>query len=190
MKRIILVGYMGSGKTTIGRQLAMALGLEFYDLDWYIETRYHSTVARIFAERGEAGFRELERNMLHEVAEFENIVLSCGGGTPCFFDNMDYLNQQGDTVYLKATPQVLARHLRMGRVERPLIKGKDEQQLLQYIEESLQSREPFYSRAKHVLDVNLLDNHSKIQDSVRLLCSTLGLPCPANPKDKTHLQRD
>ena len=190
MERIILVGYMGSGKTTIGRQLAMALGLEFYDLDWYIETRYHSTVARIFAERGEDGFREIERNMLHEVAEFENIVLSCGGGTPCFFDNMDYLNQQGDTVYLKATPQVLARHLRMGRVERPLIKGKDEQQLLCYIEESLQAREPFYSQAKHVLDVDVLDNINKIQDSVRLLCSTLGLPCPANPKGKTYSHRD
>lgn len=186
MRRIILVGYMGSGKTTIGRQLAMALGLEFYDLDWYIETRYRCSVAQIFAERGEGGFREMECNMLHEVAEFENIVLSCGGGTPCFFDNMNYLNMQGETVYLKATPQVLAKHLKMGRVERPLIKGKDEKELLDYIEHSLKSREPFYSQAKHILDVDLLDNHNKIQDSVRILCSTLGLPYPDNPKDKTR----
>ncbi len=188
MKRIILVGYMGSGKTTIGRQLARALGLEFYDLDWYIETRYHRTVAQVFAERGEDGFREMERNMLHEVAEFENIVLSCGGGTPCFFDDMDYLNAQGETIYLKATPEVLARHLRMGRVERPLIKGKSDSELLQYIQASLQDREPFYSKAKHVIDVDLLDNHSKIQESVALLCKTLGLPCPDNPKSKTSKQ--
>ena len=78
MIRIILIGYMGAGKTTVGRQLALALGCSFYDLDWYIEMRYHRTVAQLFAERGEEGFRELEHNMLHEVAEFENIVLSCG----------------------------------------------------------------------------------------------------------------
>ncbi|HBC28999.1 MAG TPA: shikimate kinase [Prevotellaceae bacterium] len=190
MRRIILVGYMGSGKTTIGRQLALALGLEFYDLDWYIETRYRSTVAQIFAQRGEDGFREMERNMLHEVAEFEDIVLSCGGGTPCFFDNMDYLNAQGETVYLKATPEVLARHLRMGRVERPLIKGKSEGELLQYIQSSLQAREPFYGKAKNIIDVNLLDNRAKIQDSVRLLCKTLHLPSHDCQRNKTRIQSD
>lgn len=184
MKRIILVGYMGSGKTTIGRQLARTMEMEFYDLDWYIETRYHCTVAQVFAERGEAGFREIERNMLHEVAEFEDIVLSCGGGTPCFYDNMDYLNMQGETVYLKATPEVLAKHLRMGRVERPLIKGKTDTELLEYIQTSLAAREPFYSKAKHIVDVNLLDNRSKIQESVSLLCGILGLPYDNNPKDK------
>ena len=175
MTRIILIGYMGSGKTTVGRQLAMALGLSFYDLDWYIEMRFHRTVAQIFAERGEEGFREMERNMLHEVAEFEDVVLSCGGGTPCFFDNMAYMNSLAETVYLKATPEVLAMHLKMGKVERPLIKGKTEEELLQYIRESLQSRETFYTQAKHTLDVTLLDNYEKIKDSVRLLREELGL---------------
>lgn len=175
MKRIILVGYMGSGKTTVGRQLAMALGLSFYDLDWYIEMRYHRTVAQIFAERGEEGFREIERNMLHEVAEFEDIVLSCGGGTPCFYDNMDYMNSLGDTVYLQATPEVLSMHLKMGKVERPLIKGKSEEELIQYIKESLKTREPFYSKAKHTLDVSLLDNYEKIKISVQLLRDELGV---------------
>lgn len=175
MTRIILVGYMGSGKTTVGRQLALALGISFYDLDWYIEMRYRRSVAQIFRESGESGFRELERNMLHEVAEFENVVLSCGGGTPCFFDNMQYMNSLGDTVYLKASPEVLAAHLKMARVERPLIKGKSEEELLAYIRESLNEREPFYSQAKHILDVNLLDNYEKIQTSVRLLRDELGV---------------
>ena len=175
MTRIILVGYMGAGKTTVGRQLAMALGLSFYDLDWYIEMRYHRTVAQLFSERGEEGFRELERNLLHEVAEFEDVVLSCGGGTPCYFDNMDYINAQAETIYLKADPEVLAMHLKMGKVERPLIKGKTGEDLVQYIRESLQKREPFYSKAKHMLDVNLLDNYEKIKITVQLLREKLGL---------------
>ena len=175
MTRIILVGYMGSGKTTVGRQLAMALGLSFYDLDWYIEMRYRRSVAQIFRESGEEGFRQLERNMLHEVAEFENIVLSCGGGTPCFFDNMSYMNSLAETVYLKARRDVLAAHLRMGKVVRPLIQGKNEEELLAYIEDSLRQREPYYSQARHTLDVSLLDNYDKVQTSVRLLRELLGV---------------
>ena len=175
MTRIILIGYMGSGKTTVGRQLALALGISFYDLDWYIEMRFHRTVAQLFAERGENGFREMERNMLHEVAEFEDVVLSCGGGTPCFFDNMAYMNSMAETVYLKANPEVLAMHLKMGKVERPLIKGKSENELLEYIRESLQYRESFYTQAKHILDVSLLDNYEKIKTSVKLLRDELGV---------------
>lgn len=166
---------MGSGKTTVGRQLAMALGLSFYDLDWYIEMRFHRTVAQIFAERGEEGFREIERNMLHEVAEFEDVVLSCGGGTPCFFDNMDYLNEMGETVYLKAEPEVLAAHLKMGKIDRPLIKGKSDEELQAYICVSLAKREPYYTKAKHTLDVSLLDNYDKIATSVQLIRQELGI---------------
>lgn len=94
MIRIVLIGYMGAGKTTVGKDLAKALGVTFYDLDWYIESRMRRTVKSLFDERGEEGFRQIERNMLHEVAEFENVVISCGGGTPCFFDNMDYLDRK------------------------------------------------------------------------------------------------
>lgn len=166
---------MGSGKTTVGRQLALALGVQFYDLDWYIEMRYHRSVAQLFAERGEEGFRELEHNMLHEAAEFEDIILSCGGGTPCYFDNMEYMNSLAETVYLKACPEVLAAHLQMGKVERPLIKGKTGDDLVEYIRESLMSRESYYIKAKHVLDVNLLDNHQKIQTTVQLLRDELNL---------------
>src|SRR3712207_1812170 len=86
MKRIILLGYMGSGKTTLGNALSKDLGLPFYDLDWYIESRMRQTVKQLFDSVGEEGFRRIERNMLHEVAEFENVIVSCGGGTPCFYD--------------------------------------------------------------------------------------------------------
>ena len=175
MKSIILVGYMGSGKTTVGRQLALALGRTFYDLDWYIEMRYHRSVAQLFAERGEDGFREMERNMLHEAAEFEDTVLSCGGGTPCFFDNMEYICSVGESIYLKATPEVLAQHLKMRKVERPLLTGKTEEELLDYIRTSLKEREPFYLQAKHIVDVTLLDNYDKLQTSVQLIRKALGL---------------
>ncbi|MBP1531468.1 MAG: shikimate kinase [Bacteroidaceae bacterium] len=175
MKRIILIGYMGSGKTTVGRQLALSLGLQFYDLDWYIEMRYHKKVSEIFAEQGEAHFRDLESRMLHEVAEFEDVVVSCGGGTPCFGDNMQYMNQQAETVYLKATPEVLCAHLSMGRTVRPLILGKTGDELQAYIRQSLAEREPFYSQAKHTLDVNLLDNFEKISITIKLLREELGL---------------
>lgn len=175
MKRIILLGYMGSGKTTLGRALAREVGLPFYDLDWYIESRMRKRVADIFAEQGEEGFRRIEHNMLHEVAEFENVVISCGGGTPCFFDNMDYLNAQGDTVYLKASPAVLCEHLKMGRTERPLIKGKSPHELHQFITEQLAAREPFYGKARHTLDINLLDNHEKINIGVSQLKALLNI---------------
>ena len=81
MTRIILIGYMGAGKTTLGKVLARETGLQFFDLDWYIEDRFHAKIPQIFEEKGEEGFRDIERRMLHEVAEFENVVISCGGGS-------------------------------------------------------------------------------------------------------------
>ena len=175
MRRIILVGYMGSGKTTVGKALSKETGMMFYDLDWYIENRMRKTVSQIFAERGEEGFRKIEYNMLHEVAEFEDVIISCGGGTPCFFDNMDYLNGQGDVVYLKSTPETLYHHLLMAKVERPLLKGKSPEELIAYITEHLAEREPFYQKARHVLDVNVLDNNDKIQSSVAALRQLLSI---------------
>ena len=166
---------MGAGKTTIGKALSKELGAIFYDLDWYIESRMRKTVAQIFAEKGEEGFRKMEYNMLHEVAEFENVIISCGGGTPCFFDNMDYLNQQGKTVYLKADPEVLYNHLLMGKVERPLIKGKSPEELIAYIREQLKKREEYYTKAKYTLDVSLMDNYEKIKISVEKLKELLEL---------------
>ena len=175
MRRIILIGYMGSGKTTVGKALSKETGMMFYDLDWYIESRMRKTVAQIFAEKGEEGFRKIEHNMLHEVAEFENVIISCGGGTPCFFDNIDYINQQGEVVYLKDTPEVLYRHLLMGKVERPLIKNKTPEELIAYITEQVAKREEFYNKARYTLDVSLMDNYEKIQLSVDQLRQLLNI---------------
>lgn len=175
MRRIILVGYMGSGKTTIGKALSKETGMMFYDLDWYIESRMHKTVSQIFAERGEEAFRKMEYNMLHEVAEFEDVIISCGGGTPCFFDNMDYLSRQGDVVYLKASPDTLYKHLLMAKVERPLLKDKTQDELIDYITTHLAEREPYYQKAHHVLNVDVLDNYDKIKDSVAQLRQMLSL---------------
>ena len=175
MVRVILIGYMGAGKTTVGKALAADLGLTFYDLDWYITMRYHRSVPEIFAERGEEGFRDLERRMLHEVAEFENVVVSCGGDTPCFYDNMEYMNSLADTVYLKAEPDVLAKHLKMGKGKRPLIEGKSPEELETYIQESLQAREPYYSQAKYTIDISVLDTFTKIDECVRIIREMVGV---------------
>ncbi len=175
MIRIILIGYMGAGKTTLGKALSKELKVPFYDLDWYIETRMHRTVKQIFDERGEEGFRKIERNMLHEVAEFEDVILSCGGGTPCFFDNVDYMNEKGQTVYLKACPEVLYQHLKMGRSVRPLLLNKSPQEMQAYIQEQLTRREQYYSKARYTLDVNLMDNFDKISITVTQLRELLNI---------------
>lgn len=153
---------MGAGKTTVGKELAKELGVTFYDLDWYIENRMRKKVPEIFEERGEEGFRVIERNMLHEVAEFEDVVISCGGGTPCFFDNMEYINQQGDVFYLKATPEVLIRHLKMGKGVRPLLQGKNDEELKTFITEQLQKREEYYMTANNIIDIDVLESNDKI----------------------------
>ena len=175
MIRIILIGYMGAGKTTIGKALAKELNVPFYDLDWYITSRMRKTVAQIFEERGEEGFREIEKNMLHEVAEFEDVIISCGGGTPCFFDNIDYMNQQGPVIYLKADPEVLCKHLAMSKNDRPLLRGKSPEELITFIREQLKLREPFYTKARYTLDVTLMDDYEKIKISVAKIRELLNI---------------
>lgn len=151
-KRIFLIGYMGAGKTTLGKQLAKALSLSFIDLDSYIEQRYHKSVGVLFAERGEAAFREIERMLLAETSEFENTVISTGGGAPCFFDNIDYMNQRGLTVYLKTPAEILAQRLEKAQHTRPLLRDKTPGELLAFIQNGLQVREPFYSQARLIVD--------------------------------------
>ena len=167
------MGYMGAGKTTVGKALAKDLQLQFYDLDWYIESRLRKTIPQIFAEKGEEGFREVERRLLHEVAEFEDVVISCGGGTPCFFDNMDYMNSVGHTFYMKASVQTLCDHIGMSRGERPLLKGKSSEELKEFVAAQLAEREPFYSQAQEIIDVNVLDSFDKIDHVADLICERL-----------------
>ena len=175
MTRIFLIGYMGAGKTTLGKAFARAMGLAFVDLDWYIEERYHKTVSQIFAERGEDGFRELEKRMLHEASDFENVVISVGGGTPCFFDNMDYMNQVGETVFLDVDNQVLFRRLKVAKQQRPLLANKTDEELMAFIQEALEKRLPHYTKAKHVFNGELLENRHQIQQSVERLKELLKL---------------
>jgi len=157
MKRIFLVGYMGSGKTTYGKMLAEKYNLDFKDLDVYIEQRQFKSISQIFKDRGEEGFRKIEHNMLKEVSEFEDVVISAGGGTPCFFDNMEIMNAMGDTVYLEASTEVLFEYLRTAKNERPLLKDKSDEEMLEYIRESLAKRVPFYEKAKYRVDARDVD---------------------------------
>lgn len=173
MKRIFLIGYMGAGKTTAGRELAKELGLEFIDLDHFIQARYQKSVGQIFADVGESEFRYIEKNILKEVGAFENIVISTGGGTPCFFDNMDYMNQIGTTVYLKSSPEALSSRLNLCKEKRPLIKDKNEEELFLFVMESLEKREPFYSKAKIIFETEILVTREDVNDYVQQLIKVL-----------------
>lgn len=175
MIRIFLTGYMGAGKTTLGKAFARQLNVPFIDLDWYIEERFHKSIRELFAERGEASFRELERNMLHEVAEFEDVVISTGGGTPCFFDNMEYMNSRGSTVFLDVHPDVLFRRLKVATQQRPILQGKTDDELRAFIVEALEKRAPFYLQARYRFDAGCLESRTQIAESVQQLRSLLGV---------------
>ena len=116
-----------------------------------------------------------ETNELDVSAEFEDVVVSCGGGTPCFFDNMDYLNQQAQVVWLRCEPEVLKEHLLMGKGDRPLLKGKTPDELSAFIREQLEWREPYYRKARYTLDVSLMDNNEKIKITIAKLKELLDL---------------
>lgn len=173
MTRILLIGFMAAGKTTLGKALARDLGLQFIDLDHYIENRYHSTVSQLFADRGEEGFRQIERNMLHEVTEFEDVIIATGGGTPCFYDNMEYMSSKGITVFLQASVNVIYTRLTIARVQRPLVKGKTADELRQYIADMLEMRSPYYTRAHHTFCADYLENTQQVSDSVQRFKSEL-----------------
>lgn len=175
MVRIFLTGYMGAGKTTLGKAFAKKLGVPFIDLDWYIEERFHKTVGELFTERGETGFRELERSILHEVAEFENVVISTGGGAPCFFDNMEFMNQTGKTVFLNVHPDILFQRLRVAKQQRPILQGKQDEELKDFIVQALERRASFYNQAHYVFDADELEDRSQIDTSVQRLQTLLGL---------------
>ncbi|MGQ1787301.1 MULTISPECIES: shikimate kinase [unclassified Saccharicrinis] len=169
-KRVYLIGFMGSGKSTLGRWLANAMeGWTFLDLDHFIENKYHKTIPQIFEEKGEDGFRQIEASCLGEISCFEKVIVGAGGGTPCFFNNMEVMNNTGLSIYLQLTPQVIYNRLQTSKSQRPLIKGKKGDELLDYIAVKLAEREGFYTKAKLIADadnwvvedfVNAIRNHS------------------------------
>ena len=159
----------------MGKAFARELDVPFIDLDWYIGERFHKSIRELFTERGEASFRELERSMLHEVSEFEDVVISTGGGTPCFFDNMDYMNGHGQTVFLDVHPDILFDRLRVATRQRPILQGKTDDELRSFIVEALAKRAPFYSQARYRFDAGSLESRSQIAASVQQLRTLLGV---------------
>jgi shikimate kinase len=149
--RIYLIGYMGCGKTTLGRKLATTLNLSFIDLDSFLEEKYFRRIPQIFAEEGEAGFRKKEQTVLHEVSVFDDVIVATGGGAPCFFDNMEVMNNTGFCIFLDVNTESLVNRLIHAKTERPIIKGKSPEELHLFIEEMMLKRRPFYEKARHVI---------------------------------------
>lgn len=142
---------MGCGKTTVGKKLASQLQYQFADLDKLIIARTGISIQDYFRLYGESKFRELERDTLRSDLPSENMVIATGGGAPCFFDNMDWMNANGTTVYIMMPPKALASRLK-GSSERPLLNGLEGEELVSFIETRLADREPFYKRAKYLVD--------------------------------------
>ena len=162
--RYFLIGFMGTGKSYWGKLWSEAKGLAFYDLDEAIEKAEGKKIAGIFNENGEEYFRKKEKQMLHSFFEKDNFILSCGGGTPCFFNNMEKMNEQGVTVYLKTDIDELIKRLSAEKEIRPLIKEVKDELLKDFILQKLNEREPFYQKAMYHFNTAYLsvENFNKI----------------------------
>lgn len=167
--RIFLLGFMGSGKSYTGKRLAKKLQYPFVDLDDWIELNEKKKISEIFRTEGESAFRLSEQKALHEMLQFEKAVIATGGGVPCFFDNLKWMNHNGLTIYLKTPVEILVNRLIDEKMHRPLIREVDD--LSQFIKEKLQERESFYNKASiiyHQKDLNdspheiLFNNLNKI----------------------------
>ena len=145
---------MGCGKSTLGRLLASTLNLSFIDLDTFLEEKYFRRIPQIFAEEGESGFRKKEQNVLHEVSAFDDVIVATGGGAPCFFDNMEVMNNTGFCIFLDVDTASLVERLIHAKTERPIIKGKSQDELHHFIEEMMLKRRPFYEKARYIIKGN------------------------------------
>lgn len=159
-EKIFLVGFMGSGKTHWGKIWAKQGDIDFYDLDEVIEKKEGRAIAAIFEKDGESYFRKIETAALKEFAEKGNCIMACGGGTACFNDNMKWMNDNGITVYLSATPPYILSRVKEEKDKRPLINKHNEAELLFFIEQKLKEREPFYKQAKIILPIAELNENS------------------------------
>ncbi|MEL6123439.1 MAG: shikimate kinase [Bacteroidota bacterium] len=152
MTRIYLIGYMASGKTTIGNLLAQEILWDFEDLDQTIEKRANLAIPELFYRYGEQAFREVEASALYSTRTAINRVISTGGGAPCYHQNMEWMKAQGLTIYLKTEPDTLVERLVDGPNRRPLVANMNEQELESYIDKHLESRRPYYEQAELVVD--------------------------------------
>ncbi|HEX7366850.1 MAG TPA: shikimate kinase [Pelobium sp.] len=150
-KKIFLIGFMGCGKSKLGKAVASKLQLPFLDLDDLVEAKNQMSIPEMFSAFGEQGFRELEKQTLQEAAIANDAIIATGGGAPCFFDNMEWMNNNGLTIFIDTPVKVLADRLINARVERPLVKGKSYEELVDFIEMKLQERRPFYKQAQIIL---------------------------------------
>ncbi len=154
--RVFLIGYMGSGKSTIGRYVAKDMGWRFVDMDSYVESRIGCTISQFFAEKGEDAFRDAEAEALAEIAKEKNVVVATGGGAPCFRGNVETMNKAGLTIYIEVSPSELAKRLAPAKSHRPLLANKTDEELESFVAEQLKKREPFYRKAAMVVDGNAL----------------------------------
>jgi shikimate kinase len=150
--KYFLVGFMGCGKTTWSRKLAAKLGYEFIDLDHVLEDKAGMSIAEYFSSFGEDAFRKLESEVLKQTEYPENAVVSTGGGLPCFFDHMNWMNANGKTLYIKLSPKTLADRLEHGKTLRPLLHGKHGDELIEFIAGKLAERESYYLKASYIID--------------------------------------
>ena len=145
--RIFLIGFMGCGKSTFGRKLAAKLGSEFIDLDQQFEKETGRSINEYFAEHGEDAFREQESRVLKTIDYPINCVVATGGGTPCYFDNIQWMNGKGLTIYIDMSPVEMAGRLEKGKAKRPLLKNLSETEIVDFIKLKLSERETYYKRA-------------------------------------------
>ena len=150
--KIFLIGFMGSGKTTLGRKLATRIGYEFIDLDHKLEQQVELSIAEYFSLFGEEAFRKKESEVLKKTIYPDDVIVSTGGGLPCHFDNIDWMKANGKVVYIKLSPKTLADRLETGKEERPLLQDKHGDDLIAFIEQKLAERESFYSQASIIAD--------------------------------------
>ena len=154
--RIFLIGFMGAGKSFLGKLWGQMNSIPFYDLDSLIEEEERKTIENIFDVFGEDYFREREAAVLRNTDRFENCIIACGGGTPCYFDNMHWMNKNGVTVFLNESENNIYNHLKMDDTVRPLINNLNKEALQLFIKNKLQSRISFYNQSQLVLESHQL----------------------------------
>ena len=158
--RLYLTGYMGTGKSTLGRKIAKRTELPFFDTDKMVEEAEGAEVADIITYAGEEYFREAERRALEQTAEYEDAIISTGGGLPIWGDNQEWIAKHGVSVYIQRSPeQILSRLSPHGRQKRPKFRGKSDEELLQFMHEHLAEREPTYLKADIVMDCSVMSDH-------------------------------